>query len=321
MASASAATPRQKLGLKAHGLPENAALMTAPKPESTSATYRRCAAAVEKAINAIQENPSLYRGRAARNKLVELAAAAKQLDRLLDGNGSDDEDHFGEAFAAAGLDMRAADVDALAACAAAAADDAAPCAVATPVTAAGDVEPTPVAVSRPPDADEKKKTKHKSKKQRAREKKRAARAAAEEAELPPCREIATPPEVLAALEAADRAATPEPTVPADPSLFKPGGTEPTGPPEPAPSKPGGTSSWGRGFLAIGTTAKQAPPDPATEDKAPDLRDPYAYIASTCDDDLTAPALHDAPSPNFDGLVIEEVTAEELARLELVESAR
>ena len=76
--------------------------MTAPKPEPTSAVYRRCAAAVEKAINAIQENPSLYRGRAARNKLVELAAAAKQLDRLLDGNGSDDEDHFGEAFAAAG---------------------------------------------------------------------------------------------------------------------------------------------------------------------------------------------------------------------------
>jgi hypothetical protein len=297
MASASAATPRQKLGLKAHGLPENAALMTAPKPESTSATYRRCAAAVEKAINAIQENPSLYRGRAARNKLVELAAAAKQLDRLLDGNGSDDEDHFGEAFAAAGLDMRAADVDALAACAAAAADDAAPCAVATPVTAAGDVEPTPVAVSRPPDADEKKKTKHKSKKQRAREKKRAARAAAEEAELPPCREIDTPPAVLAALEAADRAATPEPTLPA----------------EPAPSKPGGTSSWGRGFLAIGTVAKTAPPD---------LRDPYAYIASTLDDDdLTAPALHDAPSPNFDGLVIEEVTREELERLELLESTR
>ena len=50
--------------------------MTAPKSEPTSAVYRRCAAAVEKAINAIQENPSLYRGRAARNKLVELAAAA-----------------------------------------------------------------------------------------------------------------------------------------------------------------------------------------------------------------------------------------------------
>ena len=274
--------------------------MTAPKPESTSATYRRCAAAIEKAIKAIQENPSLYRNRTARNKLVELAAAAKQLDRLLDGNGSDDEDHFGEAFAAAALDMRAADVDALAACAAAADDEAEPCAVATPVTAAGDVEPTPVAVSRPPNANEKKKTKHKSKKQRAREKKRAARAAAEEAELPPCREIETPPAVLAALEAADRAATPEPTVPADPSLFK----------------PGGTSSWGRGFLAIGTTVKQAPP--------PDLRDPYAYIASTCDDDLTAPALHDAPSPpvaDLDGLVIEEVTREELARLELLESTR
>ena len=55
----------------------------------------------------------MYRA-AQRNKLVELAAAAKQLDRLLDGNGSDDEDHFGEAFAAAGLDMKAADVDALA---------------------------------------------------------------------------------------------------------------------------------------------------------------------------------------------------------------
>ena len=147
------------------------------------------------------------------------------------------------------------------------------------------------------------KKKHKSKKRRVREKKRAARAAAEEAELPPCREIATPPEVLAALEAADRAATPEPTVPADPSLFKPGGTEPTGPPEPAPSKPGGASSWGRGFLAIGTTAKE-----------PDLRDPYAYIASTVDDDDLEPALHDAPSPNFDGLVIEEVTPEELEAL-------
>ena len=85
MASASAATPRQKRGLKTHGQPENAAPMTAPKPEPTSATYRRCAAAVEKAIEAIQENPALYRGRTARNKLVELAAAAKQLDRLLDG--------------------------------------------------------------------------------------------------------------------------------------------------------------------------------------------------------------------------------------------
>ena len=56
-----------------------------------------------------------------------------------------------------------------------------------------------------------------------------------------------------------------------------------------------------------------------EAQAPDLRDPYAYIASTCDDDddLTAPALHDAPSPpvaDLDGLVIEEVTAEELATL-------
>ena len=94
-------------------------------------------------------------------------------------------------------------------------------------------------------------------------------------------------------------------MPADPSLFK----------------PGGTSSWGRGFLAIGTVAKTAPPDRAAKDKAPppDLRDPFAYIASTCDedDDLTAPALHDAPSPNFDGLVIEEVTREELARLELI----
>ena len=94
--------------------------MTAPTPESTSAVYRRCAAAVERAIAAIQANPSLYRNRAARNKLVELAAAAKQLDRQLDGHGSDDDDHFGEAFAAAALDMRPADVDALAACAAAA---------------------------------------------------------------------------------------------------------------------------------------------------------------------------------------------------------
>ena len=121
-----------------------------------------------------------------------------------------------------------------------------------------------------------------------REKKRAARQAAADAELPPCREIATPPAVLAALAASDRAATPEPTA------------------EPPPSKPGGASSWGRGFLAIGTIEKTAP--------QPDLRDPYAYIASTIDDDLTAPALHDAPSPNFDGLVIEEVTREELEAL-------
>ena len=259
--------------------------MTATKPEPTAAVYRRCAAAVERAIAAIQANPSLYRNRAARNKLVELAAAAKQLDRQLDGHGSDDDDHFGEAFAAAALDMKVADVDALAACAAAADDDE-PRAAATPVPAAGDVAPTPA--SRPLDADAKKKKKHKSKKRRVREKKRAARAAAEEAELPPCREIATPPAVLEALKASERAATPEPTA------------------EPAPSKPGGASSWGRGFLAIGTIAKE-----------PDLRDPYAYIASTIDDDDLEPALHDAPSPNFDGLVIEEVTPEELARLELI----
>ena len=44
--------------------------MTAPTPESPSAVYRRCAAAVERAIKAIQANPSLYRNRAARNKLV-----------------------------------------------------------------------------------------------------------------------------------------------------------------------------------------------------------------------------------------------------------
>ena len=159
---------------------------------------------------------------------------------------------------------------------------------------------------------EKKKTKHKSKKQRAREKKRAARAAAEEAELPPCREIATPPEVLAALEAADRAATPEPTVPADPSLFKPGDTPEMQPRSPRrPSK--STSSWGRGFLAIDTVAKTAPPDPATEDKASGPARPRRTIASTIDDDDLEPALHDAPSPNFDDLVIEEVTPEVLTR--------
>lgn len=265
--------------------------MTAPKPEPTSATYRRCAAAVEKAINAIQENPALYRNRTARNKLVELAAAAKQLDRLLDGNGSDDEDHFGEAFAAAALDMRAADVDALAACAAAVDGGAEP-SVATPVDT-GEIEPSPTVIAPAADADERRRRKLKQKKKKWKERKKAQREAAAEAELPPCREIDTPPEVLAALEAAGRAATPEPTLPADPSLFK----------------PGGTSSWGRGFLAIGTVEKKAPPPP-------DLRDPYAYIASTCDDDddLTAPALHDAPSPHFDGLVIEEVTPEELARL-------
>ena len=294
------------------------AAMSAPKPEPTSAVYRRCAAAVERAIAAIQENPSLYRNRAARNKLVELAAAAKQLDRQLDGHGSDDEDHFGEAFAAAALNMRTADVDALAACAAAADDGAAPCAAATPVTAAGDVEPTPAALataaSRPLDADARRRTKLKQKKKKWKERKRAQREAAAEAELPPCREIDTPPEVLAALEAADRAATPEPTVPADPSLFKP--CEPSGPAEPSPSRPGGASSWGRGFLAIGTTVKKAPPDLETKEEAqaPDLRDPYAYIASTVVDDDLEPALHDAPSPNFDGLVIEEVTPEELEAL-------
>ena len=293
--------------------------MTATKPSDASATYRRCAAAVEKAIKAIQENPSLYRNRTARNKLVELAAAAKQLDRLLDGNGSDDEDHFGEAFAAAGLDMRAADVDALAACAAAADGGAEP-SVATPVDT-GEIEPSPTVIAPAADADERRRRKLKQKKKKWKERKKAQREAAAEAELPPCREIATPPAVLAALEAADRAATPEPTLPADPSLFKPGGAEPTVPADPSLFKPGGTSSWGRGFLAIGTVAKTAPPDPATEDKAPDLRDPYAYIASTLDDDLTAPALHDAPSPNFDGLVIEEVTREELERLELLESTR
>ena len=55
--------------------------MPATKPPSTAATYRRCAAAIEKAIAAIQADPALFRSRAARNKLVELAVAAKQLDR------------------------------------------------------------------------------------------------------------------------------------------------------------------------------------------------------------------------------------------------
>jgi hypothetical protein len=227
--------------------------------------------------------------------------------------------------------MRAADVDALAACAAAADDGAEP-SVATPVDT-GEIEPSPTVIAPAADADERRRRKLKQKKKKWKERKKAQREAAAEAELPPCREIETPPAVLAALEAADRASdasaasptsitaavaasaasktaleasdrssTPEPTVPADPSLFK----------------PGGASSWGRGFLAIGPTVKKAPPDLAAKDKAPppDLRDPYAYIASTCDDDddLTAPALHDAPSPHFDGLVIEEVTPEELARL-------
>ncbi len=273
--------------------------MTAPKPESTSAVYRRCAAAVERAIAAIQANPSLYRNRTARNKLVELAAAAKQLDRQLDGKESDDADHFGEAFAAAALDMRTADVDALAACAAAA-DDASEgdAAEATPETA--EVTPETGKARR---AAPSKTEKNRRNRRKKREKRRAAKQARADAELPPCREIATPPAVLEALKASERAATPEPTVPADPSLFK----------------PGGTSSWGRGFLAIGTTVKRTPPDPAAKDKAPppdgpDLRDPYAYIASTLDDDDLEPALHDAPSPNFDGLVIEEVTPEELEAL-------
>ena len=283
--------------------------MTAPTPESTSAVYRRCAAAVERAIAAIQANPSLYRNRAARNKLVELAAAAKQLDRQLDGHGSDD-DHFGEAFAAAALDMRPADVDALAACAAAA-----DCRDVADASEGGAAEATP-GPGKARRAAPSKAEKNRRNRLKKREKKRAARQARADAELPPCREIDTPPEVLEALKASERAATPEPTLPADPSLFKP--YEPTVPAGPSPSKPGGTSSWGRGFLAIGTVAKTAPPDPATEDKAPDLRDPYAYIASTIDDeDLTAPALHDAPSPpvaDLDGLVIEEVTPEELARL-------
>ena len=209
--------------------------------------------------------------------------------------------------------MRTADVDALAACAAAA-DRGADASEG----AAAEATPEPDKAKRAvPTRISKSREKYLRKKEKKRAAKQAARAAAAEAELPPCREIATPPEVLAALEASDRAATPEPTVPADPSLFKP--CEPTGPAEPSPSRPGGAPSWGRGFLAIGTTAKK-------EASKPDLRDPYAYIASTIDedDDLTAPALHDAPSPpvaDLDGLVIEEVTAEELARLELVESAR
>jgi len=284
--------------------------MTATKPEPTAAVYRRCAAAVERAIAAIQANPSLYRNRTARNKLVELAAAAKQLDRQLDGHGSDDADHFGEAFAAAALDMKVADVDALAACAAAA-EGGADAADASEGDAA---EATP-APGKPERAAPSKTEKNRRNRRKKREKKRAARAAAADAELPPCREIETPPEVLAALKASERAATPEPTVPAEPSLFK---SEPTGPAEPTPSKPGGASSWERGFLALGTVAKQAP-DLAAKDKAPppdgpDLRDPFAYIASTVDDDDLEPALHDAPSPNFDGLVIEEVTPEELEAL-------
>ena len=256
--------------------------MTATTPESTSAVYRRCAAAVERAIEAIQANPSLYRNRAARNKLVELAAAAKQLDRQLDGHGSDDDDHFGEAFAAAALDMRPADVDALAACAAAA--DCGADAADTSEGAAAEATPETGKARRAAPSKTEKNRRNRLKK---REKKRAAKRAAADAELPPCREIDTPPAVLEALKASERASTPEPTA------------------EPAPSKPGGASSWGRGFLAIGTTAKE-----------PDLRDPYAYIASTVDDDDLEPALHDAPSPNFDGLVIEEVTPEELERLNM-----
>ena len=254
--------------------------MTATKPEPTAAVYRRCAAAVERAIAAIQANPSLYRNRTARNKLVELAAAAKRLDRQLDGHGSDDDDHFGEAFAAAALDMRPADVDALAACAAAAEGGA-------DASEGEAAEATPEA-GKATRAAPTRTEKNRRNRLKKREKKRAARQARADAELPPCREIDTPPEVLAALEAADCAATPEPTLPADPSLFKK------------------TSSWGRGFLAIGTVAK----------KEPDLRDPYAYIASTCDDDDLEPALNDAPSPNFDGLVIEEVTPEELATIDM-----
>ena len=282
--------------------------MTATKPEPTAAVYRRCAAAVERAIAAIQANPSLYRNRTARNKLVELAAAAKQLDRQLDGHGSDDDDHFGEAFAAAALDMRPADVDALAACAAAAEGGA-------DASEGEAAEATPEA-GKATRAAPTRTEKNRRNRLKKREKKRAARQARADAELPPCREIDTPPEVLEALKASERAATPEPTLPADPSLFKP--YEPTGPAGPSPSKPGGASSWGRGFLALGTVAKKASLDLETKEEAqaPDLRDPFAYIASTCDDeDLTAPALHDAPSPNFDGLVIEEVTPEELEMLQ------
>ena len=198
------------------------AAMTAPKPESTSATYRRCAAAVEKAINAIQENPSLYRNRTARNKLVELAAAAKQLDRLLDGNGSDDEDHFGEAFAARarhegggrrrarGLRgggrrrrraLRRGDAG----------------------HRSGDVEPTPVPAG-PPRwmLTQKKKIKHKSKKTSEREKEEGGacrRRGGGAAALPRDRDAAGRPRALAAADAARR---PSP-LPADPALFKPGG--------------------------------------------------------------------------------------------------
>ena len=81
VASAADRLDEAKTHSKRSPQPEEAAPMTAPKPPSTAATYRRCAAAIEKAIKAIQENPSLYRNRTARNKLVELAVAAKQLDR------------------------------------------------------------------------------------------------------------------------------------------------------------------------------------------------------------------------------------------------
>ena len=153
--------------------------------------------------------PIIIQESAARNKLVEVAAAAKQLDRQLGGYDRDDEDHFGEAFAAAALDMRAADVDALAACAAAAEDGGDDALLEASPVEAGEIESPTVfstAVSRRVNLEELKKIKNRHKKKRAREKKQERRKKQAEAELPPCGEIETPPAVLVALEASDRAA-------------------------------------------------------------------------------------------------------------------
>lgn len=266
-------------------------------------SFDTCADALERATEALEQEPALFRGRAARAKLVELHVAAKQLDRRLAGDvEEEDDDHFGADFAAAALEMRPADVDALAVLAAGdavddgedeasedgadadtlpadAAEATADAVDATPAALAADASTdgryadtpgaTPASSSRCLHADTPGATPGAPS--------RGLPDDDDDDELPACREIATPPAVLAAMDASDAS----------------------------------KSSWKRGFLV------KAAPDP---------RDPYAYIAASCDDDddLTAPALHDAPAPvtdldldlDLDGLEIEEVhlTPDEIARL-------
>jgi len=275
--------------------PKDARMATA----SATRSFNTCADALERATEALEQEPALFRGRAARAKLVELHVAAKRLDRRLAGEVEEEDDHFGVNFAAAALEMRPADVDALAVLAAgdavddgedeasedgadadtlladaaeATADavDATPAALAADASTDGRYADTPGATSASSSRCLHANTPGSTPGAPSR-----GLPDDDDDELPACREIATPAAVLAAMDASDAS----------------------------------KSSWKRGFLA------KAAPDP---------RDPYAYIASCDDDDLTAPALHDAPAPvsdlelelDLDGLEIEEVhlAPDEIARL-------